>query len=825
MVLSFLTPLSAQVADVFTVKGKLVDKEQHKPVDFAQLALITAKDSAFVQGATTDGRGSFAMKRIAPGSYLLRCFSFGHRLRFVPVEVAGDVVIDTIEMTPNSNDLHEVVVKGEKPLYAVEGEKNIYNVTEDPGVAGGTASDALQNAPGVEVDLEGNVSLRGTSGVDIWIDGKPSRLNAENLKTYIQQLPADALESVEVITNPSARYGTSGSSGIINLVMKRKVLKNQFVSLGGMLDSRLSTHEWLSYVWANEKLSLNIYGNFGRRVNKSFTASNAIAFQDTSHTDTIMEKRSKVNSRRTGNSPYMGVNFSYNLDTANTVALRASGYFNQSRGNSINRQFRKEFHPDTTAYDYMETHCKADESYWASFGLSYDHHFKKEGHLITAEIRSDLSGSNGNADNFRLSNNGNMSHRYYTAADYSRHYGLGGELDYVLPYSKYGTVEMGLETNYGAYRQGSSTDTVQGLEDTASAGQIFAGGSVSPRFVKNDSLRSYNLHTTELEMELYATWQHTWGGFTVKAGLRGEFHRNGGRFAGLPQYDNHYWHKHVLPSLHLTYRTKNMHNFSLGYVLRPHAPHFEDLCEYRYYGEEDFTTGNPLLEHTTTHSIDGGWTKYFNKFGSVGVNGYYRMTFDDRSSVTEMVYDDFFGREVPCTKPYNVDKLYKGGAEFRVTARPRKFMNIRFYANLYDSYFYAQLPGHEDLRDVHKFSYSFRLSFWAKFWNRLNVNASAYYGSKTYDLYSMTGARYSINAGLGCSFFKDRLNIYVRVRNIFNWNEQEGGSENPYYESDYHTTNITGGRFISGGIRLKLGKMELEKLSTGGDIKQNAEFE
>ena len=150
-------------------------------------------------------------------------------------------------------------VSAEKPLYVMDGEKNMYNTKEDPSIQTGTASDALQNAPGVEVDAEGNITLRGVSSVEIWINDRPSHMNEEALKQYIKQMPANAIERIEVITNPSARYSTTG--GVINIVTNQKITRNELLCVGFRANTMPSFSPWASYVYANEKFDMNIYVN------------------------------------------------------------------------------------------------------------------------------------------------------------------------------------------------------------------------------------------------------------------------------------------------------------------------------------------------------------------------------------------------------------------------------------------------------------------------------------------------------------------------------------------------------------------------------------
>ena len=136
--------------------------------------------------------------------------------------------VDSIYLSPAMKALEEVKITAERPLYTVDGEKQLYNTADDPSVQTGTASDALQNAPGVEVDAEGNITLRGSQSVEVWINDRPSHLSGESLRQYIKTLPANAIKRIEVITNPSARYG--GGGPVVNIVTTAKVSRNEFYS-------------------------------------------------------------------------------------------------------------------------------------------------------------------------------------------------------------------------------------------------------------------------------------------------------------------------------------------------------------------------------------------------------------------------------------------------------------------------------------------------------------------------------------------------------------------------------------------------------------------
>jgi ferric enterobactin receptor len=217
-----LTIAQTKTDQLASIKGILVD-EQNKPVPFGNVALYQKADSALVTGGISDEVGKFDV-RSKSGLFLLKISVVGYQeKRIATVNVASqDVELGKLVLKATTKRLEEVVVKGERSQMELALDKKIFNVGKDLANAGGTAADILSNVPSVAVDAEGNVSLRGSNSVRILIDGKPSGLVSFKGGAGLQQLQGSAIERVEVITNPSARYEAEGMGGIINIVLKKE---------------------------------------------------------------------------------------------------------------------------------------------------------------------------------------------------------------------------------------------------------------------------------------------------------------------------------------------------------------------------------------------------------------------------------------------------------------------------------------------------------------------------------------------------------------------------------------------------------------------------
>ena len=327
-------------------------------------------------------------------------------------------------------------------------------------------------------------------------------------------------------------------------------------------------------------------------------------------------------------------------------------------------------------------------------------------------------------------------------------------------------------------------------------------------------MRSYFSNEIDQGNQIFFTLQHKFGNFTIKPGVRLEHDYISIRYPEVVPdiygIAKHYFH--VRPSLHLSYRTKSMHNFRLSYTYRSSNPDAENLTRFVSYGEDSFSSGNPDLKSTLTHSLEAGWQKYWEKYGSVGVTLYYRAKTRDMDEISVPAYHELYGRYVSYSYPVNVGKAMNTGLEFNTMFRPNAMFNMRFYANVYHSYLETLYDN--QLYKQQMWSYSFNMSLWAKLWKRLEINVSGYYRSPSLSLFSTSVANYSLNAGLRCDFFDKKLSVFLNANDIFNWNKWGLNNDSPYLES--HNTYKFNSRTVALGFTLRFGKMELENQARQG---------
>ena len=800
--------------DTFKVVGSLRDSVSGEFLAFVNVAVLDSVDSSFVKGAATNFDGLFELTDIPAGAYLLRISAIGYRNELIPFNVTNNTALGTFRLKPGATTLKEVSITAEKPLYALDGEKLIYNVSEDPSIQTGTTEDALQNAPGVEVDVEGNVSLRGVSSVEIWINDKPSKLTEENLKTYLQTLPANALARIETITNPSAKYATDAEA-VINIITSAHIKSNQFVSFGVNGSNQPFVSPWISYMWAKEKLSFNIFAS--GRLSDRYNSNSQKAWQRTDHPggvqgedyDTTMYLNATSLDTNLSRSANFFANLNYEIDSMTELSIDGGGFFNYNKG-FYSKNTTQSFYLATgdSILDYGISDLSKSLSGFGHMGADFTKKFDNEGHNLRLGINSRF---NRNASDEWY----NRDYTVYNDLDENRYlltrsYGYGANLDirYNRPYSKDGELSYGLRGDINQmdndYQRYYSND----------------GGTT---YDSIDLLRTYHFLGSSADVNADVNWTHRWGGFTLSSGLG----------VGLEQENYAYGSEMDFadtgsitspvfrPSIHLTYRTEDMHNFKLNYTKRMSTPGEEQVSTFRRYGEESYSTGSPTkLNNSYTHSVETGWQKYFERFGNIGIEGYGRWSTNEIGSLTDSKTDEFLHRVVSYSMPYNMGSSWRYGTSLNMTYRPSGFFNVRLYANVYDYGYSMDYMRNGVMQHVErdKWSWSVRLNAWAKIFNQYQVHVAAGYTSPTIGLLSESKDRYFLNMGVRSDFFKRKLSVFVNVQDLFNWGAKIGSGStntNPYYISDV-TNKMLNSRYISAGITLRFGKMELESSAKEG---------
>ncbi|MBL0107652.1 MAG: TonB-dependent receptor [Ignavibacteria bacterium] len=333
----FTDPLNAQ-----TIKGRIsgviVDKATSNPVESSDVRLLSATDSTFVTGTATDAAGNFLLEVIKPGRYILNVRMIGYSSFSVNEIILNkrnsEINLDTIRIrSGNEIQTDEIEVETQKSPIEFSADKKIFNVSDDITITGGNALDVLKNVPSIQVDVDGNVTLRGSQNVKILVDGKPFGLEGSNRNAILQQIPANSVESVELMTNPSAKYNPEGTTGILNIVLKKKTDTgyNGSISLNAGTDDKYSGSVNLN----NKKNNVNFSGSYNYSNQKNIITGSSLRQNFFPGTAEFIDQLNSGNVKRLSHLIKAGVDFE--IDRKQSIGFN----LNYSPRNS-NRQEKNE---------------------------------------------------------------------------------------------------------------------------------------------------------------------------------------------------------------------------------------------------------------------------------------------------------------------------------------------------------------------------------------------------------------------------------------------------------------------------------------------------
>ena len=595
-VLGFFSTFEAQ--NLVSVTGKVLNGEQGKPLEFVAIKLHTLSDSALVKGAFTNSDGKFEITA-APGKYYIK-FSLARY---------DDIFSDELEIKPSQANLHlgtlrmqltktqnvkEVVVRGQKEVMEAGIDKKVYNVAEDLNVNGGTANDILNRLPSVEVDQDGGVLLRGQGGVTILIDGRPSSMSGGNGKTLLDALPANSIERIEIVTNPSAKYDPDGTSGIINIVLK----KNKLLGFNGLVSTNLATGNLHGGNVGDGSISLS-YRNGNINVFGTYNARYLEGYRN-NYNDIRQELTTGVfnlDQNRDGTDLDAGQTFRFgtdvNLNLRNTLGVVATGSLNRRdrTGNLWNAQldesgqiidlWRRESYDPTSRQNL-------------DLNINYKHDFKENRGNVIFDLNQSLGAEDikGYYTNTYLNPDStvsllpmldqrlfNLEKNNITTAQ--------ADLTYLYP-------NLGLRTEAGfkAILRDQLVDTYSETLDNLS------------NLYLEDTLANFLYGYQEQIYSLYGVAAKQINRLKMQAGLRAEkAYQIPNLISDSLQIINDYFN--FFPSAHLRYELKPKSELSLSYSRRIKRASANELNPFTNYSDPfNLRRGNPYLSPEYIHSFD-----------------------------------------------------------------------------------------------------------------------------------------------------------------------------------------------------------------------------
>jgi outer membrane receptor protein involved in Fe transport len=744
------------------ITGAVFDNESKHSVEYATVALYDIKGK-LITGTVTNSTGLFSIEEISYGTYSLTISFLGYEdMTIKNVVINGNrksVNIGEVYIKPSSESLEEVTIVSDVAPVQYKIDKKIINVSKQFSSISGTAVDVLQNIPSIRVDIEGNVSLRGSSGFTVLIDGRPTILEPNDV---LQQMPASDIENIELITNPSVKYDPDGSAGIINIITKKK--KMQGVSGIANLNIGLDDKYGGNFL-ANFKLnSINIFvsADFNHRYFPTYNETEQRTLSnDTTYFVTL-------DGEDNGGGEYKGIRTGMEWDISEKDFFSLGFSISEGKRERITEQDILEWsEPGLEKQDNisLENGFRSGSRY--SLSANYKHNFNAKGHDLIAYL--DFHGGKGDeATNNELWNEDKIieGSRNVEEGPSSR---LIAKLEYTLPLNEEDKFEAGLQGRF------SVSEDITGLY-TYNLDE--ADYILQPEF---DHLTRYKRNIFSI-YSLYAT---SIGKFGIQGGLRAEYtSRNIETDVEEPlsisdRYD-------IFPTLHLSYNfTEDLQAIS-SYsrrIDRPRGYYFEPFLVWQ--DAYNVRKGNPELIPEYTDSYELGVLKTFNE-NFLSFEGFYRVTHNKIERIRSVYSKDVFLHTV-----WNVGTDYALGAELALRLNIKKLLDIDLSGSIFDYRIEGELEG--ESFDHKSFNWDGRWNNTLMITKTTQVQINSHYDGPSATAQGTYKGHFSADVSLKQSFFERKLSAILQVRNVLGTTKREFTSESPtfyYYRYHYHKSPV-----------------------------------
>lgn len=745
------------------IKGQIIDADQGTPLEYATISILNNIDSSLISGGITDLDGNFSID-VKPGSFIVKIEFISYQNLYLPdlkIE-KGEKLKDLgqIGLSQNAAVLEEIEVVAEKSSMQMSLDKRIFNVGKDLSSQGGSAIDVLNNVPSVQVDVEGNVNLRGNGNVRILIDGKPSGLVGNGNSDGLRNIPTDLIERIEVITNPSARYQAEGMTGIINIVLK----KERRYGLNGSFDfSTGYPHNHGAAINLNyRREKVNLFVNYGlyyrRRPGESMLYQEIYNGDTTNYLDEIreFERGGWSNNIRLGTDIFLTpkstitTSFNYRISDENNIStLTYLDYIDDYPSNLVSITHREDLE-------------KEDEQD-LQFSINYKKDFDNKKQKLTADIQYELSEETEDANQQEVKNDANdnplgIAPLLQRSLNKENFYRLLTRIDYIHPVGEHGQFETGYQ---GTFRTINNDFLVEEFDDTQ--------WNMLPGFT-NEFLYQENIYGA------YLIYGNKIDKISYQVGLRGEYSDVRTELKQTGEInDNPYFN--LFPSAFLTYEFDSKNSIQASYSRRIQRPSFRALNPFfSFSNPRNFFSGNPDLLPEFTDSYELGYLRYLEK-GSVNAAVYYRYTTGVVSRIRTLNSDG-----TTIFRPENLLTENAYGLEFNFNYSPYKWWQMNGDVN----FFRAITDGANIEEDIN----SDALTWFARYNNQftlpklvdcqVRINYRAGQETPQGRRKSIT----SIDLALGRDIFRGNGTLTFSVRDLFNTRRYRYSNEGPNFFSE-----------------------------------------
>ncbi|HNL64035.1 MAG TPA: TonB-dependent receptor [Ferruginibacter sp.] len=786
------------------ISGVIITPEK-RPVESATIQLLKADTKALVKTAVTDKTGSFSFEKIAEGKYLVQVSAVGFGKKtsepFEVTAVKPEVDLATVELSGNQKSLDGVIVVAQKPFIEQKLDKTVVNVEASPSNAGATALEVLEKSPGVSVDNDGNISLKGKQGVIIMMDGKPTYLSGADLANVLRNLPASALDQIEIMTNPSAKYDASGNSGVINIKTKKGKVKgsNGSITVGntsGIFSKDGNTEVlWKPTVSVNynyKKNKVNLFSNFiyNYREGRGSLDITSRYYESGKQLDSI----NKVNTlfRFRNNNYTLKLGMDYTPNKKNTFGIVLNGFMFDGRPTPTTYTTFSTL--DGDVFSRLNSHTRNELS-WKNFStnLNYKHTFDSTGTELTLDL--DYSGYKNVSD--QLLRTGFFDGDYQQTADSLF---LKGHLpssiniysiksDFVKTFKGGLRLEAGIKSSY--VKSDNLVDYVR------KAGNNWVADARNNHFIYDENVNAAYVNTSK-EIKKW----------NLQAGLRMEnTNTKGVQISNNSTVKRSY--VSLFPSAFASYNLNQKNMLAVSVSRRLQRPNYQDLNPFTFFLDSlSYRQGNPYL----TPQFSWNYELKHTYNGKLNTTLNYTVTNDVISQIikrTKGSNNEIIG----FLTIDNIAKFTNMGIAVSAPVKLAKWWNVNLYGNVYRNHYQGTYisteNGTPELVDLDmaftSFMFNINNSFTiGKGWI---AELSGWYNYKNVQQLSLSYPMGQMSIGLAKNnLLKGKASLRLNARDPFGWQYFRGATK--YGNVDINIRNRWDNRQFGISFTYRFGKQQ-----------------
>jgi iron complex outermembrane receptor protein len=779
------------------ISGSVTDDKQ-KVIDGATVSLLRIKDAGLVKVSVTDKNGNYEFEKIADGDYIVSVTVTGFQKKgSEPFKISADkslVTLNTLQLLPAAKSLGQVTVTGKRPLIENKIDRTVVNVEAAPSNAGASALEVLEKSPGITVDNDGNISLKGKQGVIVMMDGKPTYLSATDLANVLRNLPASALDQIEIMTNPPAKYDASGNSGIINIKTKKGRTEgfNGSLTTGGTISFYKRDHSLLTPVRTSNSLNINyrkgkinLFGNlnYNYNENRSDLYLTRKLYDQNGNINIVSNQESEFNGRNNNYTAKIGFDFFQNKKTVWGLVLNGFTFF--GRPQPIGSQVFTR--PDGTVESVLESEGITKINFANYSGnVNFKHTFDSTGKEITVDF--DYVGYSNLSKSLLITDSYDEPGRIKTGR-FELKGDIPGTIDIYSLKSDY-THPMKKDMRFDAGFKLSYVDNNNEVEYQRGDNGSWVKDNRSNHFIYQENINA-----------AYVSINKKWKKFSAQAGLRMENTvAKGKQITNDSTFTRNY--TSLFPTMYINYEITKNHMVTFSYGRRIMRPNYQDLNPFIWFLDSlTYRQGNPYIlpqysnNFEIRHSYKNGITTVIN----------YTQTDD---AISQLLVQPDLGKRVTFLRPDNVARQKNIGLSITAPAKVTKWWNTNIYFNLYNNHFtgihFNPIKQQNDQIDVQYTSYMVNITNNFSFQKGWSAELSGFYRAKGVDGLSVADEMYFMTIGAQKNIMKGKGTLRMNFRDPFHW--QKWGGTTRYSNIDVRVRNIWNNRSLSVSFSYRFGK-------------------